>query len=377
MRHLYDVIIIGGGPVGLYTAKKLAQKGFKICVIERKTRVGEGVLCTGLISKEGFERFSLPVESILTQIKSFAFNSPKGQRLEYSYSAPFAFVVNREIFDYKLFESAIKDGVEYKLGVMVRSIDKDGRFYAIYGNDRKWWARSVVIATGNNYRLQKNLGLGKPPGFLYGLQVELPVNVDETNIEIYLGKDYAPGSFAWVVPVNHRGARIGTILNDADSEYLKRFIKEKFDSVDMELERNRINSKPIAYGPIKKSVQDRIIVVGEAAGQVKTTTGGGIFTGLLCADIAINYLEQALKKNRPLDGYEVEWRSALSGEFEVGKKIRRIASSINDRTLEHLFSFVKHNRFWVDLLIPKINFDYHSDFLLYCLKSFIPLLKIS
>jgi flavin-dependent dehydrogenase len=134
--------------------------------------------------------------------------------------------------------------------------------------------------------------------------------------------------------------------------------------------------KPIAYGGARRTVNGRIIAVGEAAGQVKTTTGGGIFYGLLCSEIAVAKLTQALKNGKDLTDYDLTWHSALVSELDIGVHLRKIASSLDDRDIENLFDFVKKHRFWVDLLVPRINFDYHSSFIYFCLKSFGSLLKL-
>lgn len=377
MKNLYDVIIIGGGPVGSYVAIRLAKKGFKVCVFEQKKKIGEGVICTGVISTESFERFHLPTDSILTEIKSFTFVSPENQKLEYPTPKPFAFVVDRELFDHRLSEIAKRDGVEFCLGVNVKVIEEERKYYKISADGVSRSGKFVIIATGVNYQLQKKIGLGVPPQFLYGSQIELPKKVAPNNIEIYISQKYIPASFAWVVPINENKARIGMILEKEGKTFLKRFLKNRLLFEQNILNQNEICVKPIAYGPIKKSVLGRILAVGEAAGQVKTTTGGGIFTGLLCADIAVDYIFMALKNGKSLYEYELTWRSALSSELDIGKKIRRVASKINDHKIERLFTFVKDHRFWVELLIPKINFDFHSDLFYFCLKSFSHLLKIT
>ncbi|MEO0206519.1 MAG: NAD(P)/FAD-dependent oxidoreductase [candidate division WOR-3 bacterium] len=375
MKNHYDVIVIGGGPIGSYTAHRLVQKGFSVCVIEQKRIIGSGVICTGVISRESFERYKLPLDSIQTRIRSFSFISPKGQKLKYDRADTFAYVVNRNIFDQKLSERARKAGVRYVLDTRVTSIEECGKYYRIPADGDHWYAKFVVIATGVNYQLQKKFGLGRPQRFLYGSQIELPVEVDDTNIEIHIGKQYIPGSFAWIVPLSKKKARIGMILEKNGKTHLQRFIEKKLRLPVFPDMMRLINVKPIAYGPIKKSVFKRIIAVGEAAGQVKTTTGGGIFMGLLCSDIAVEKLTGALKKGLPIDDYDVTWRTSLSSELEIGKKVRQVALRLDDHAIETLFTFIKNNRFWVNLLTPRINFDFHSDLFYYCLKGFSFLLK--
>lgn len=376
MKNLYDVIVIGGGPVGSYTARRLVQKGLDVCVIEQKLKIGENVVCAGVISRDSFCRFELPEDSILTYISSFLFKSPNGQELKYIHPQPFVSVVNRQLFDRTLSEMAKSLGARYNLGAKVENIEEYGRYYKVITNHNYFLARYIVIATGVNYQLQRRVGLGIPPRFLYGSQIELPVMVDDKKIEIYISQRYTPNSFAWVVPAGKKKTRIGMVLERNGNGYLKRFLKYKLRLEGYQEGLSQIRIKPIAYGPVKKSVSGRILAVGEAAGQVKTTTGGGIFMGLLCSDIAVEHITQALKRGKSLDGYDITWRSALSAELEIGKRVRQVASRLPDRAIERLFTFVKYNRFWVDLLIPRINFDFHSDLFYFCLKSFSHLLKI-
>ncbi len=375
MKNLYDVAVIGGGPVGSYTAQKLSQNGFKVCAIEQKNSIGDAVVCTGLISKESFQRYELPEKSILTCIKSFSFISPKKQELKYFHPDILAYVVDRSIFDRALAEKAKTAGVRYFLGKCVNSIEESNRHYKISADGKSWNAKFVVIATGVNYRLQNMLGMGRPQRFLYGSQIELPINGDDTNIEIHISQQYIPGSFAWVTPINKKMARVGMILEKNGRAYLRRFIKKRLGMNNYTGLEQSIAVKPIAYGPIPRSVKGKIIIVGEAAGQVKTTTGGGIFMGLFCADIAIEKLVKAFKKGSAIDDYDTTWRSALSSELEIGKKVRQVASRFNDNMIERLFTFVKNNQPWVSFLTPRINFDFHSDLFYYCLKAFTFLLK--
>lgn len=377
MKKLYDAAVIGGGPVGLYIAQKLSNNGFEICLIEQKNLIGEGVVCTGLISKESFQRYDLPEKSILSCIKSFSFISPEKQELKYFHPDVLAYVVDRSIFDRALAEKAQRAGARYFLGNRVNSIEETNKYYKISADGHFWNAKFVVIATGVNYQLQSKLGMGKPPRLLYGSQIELPIQGDDTNIEIHISQHYIPCSFAWITPISKKRARVGMIIEKKGKSYLRRFIKKRLGIyLDTGIEQ-RIAVKAIAYGPITRSVKGKIITVGEAAGQVKTTTGGGIFMGLFCADIATEKIAKALKKGTKIDDYDTTWRSALLSELEIGKKVRQIASRFNDQAIERLFTFVKNNQLWVSSLTPRINFDFHSDLLYYCLKAFTFLFKNS
>ncbi|MEO0142767.1 MAG: hypothetical protein ABIL15_05375, partial [candidate division WOR-3 bacterium] len=238
-----------------------------------------------------------------------------------------------------------------------------------------YYARSVVIATGIDYNLQVQTGLGKPDKFLHGAQIELPLSLDNSRIEIHLSQKFAPGSFGWIVPSGKNWARVGLLVDNQPRLYLKRMLEERIDGCAICNLKKELKTKLIANGPIKRSVKGRIIAVGEAAGQIKTTTGGGISFGLLCSEIAVDKMTRVLKGKGKLEDYEMTWRSILKPEFDIGREIRLISHKLSDEALERLFSFVKKNRFWVKFLLPKINFDFHSDLLSFCLRSFSLVLR--
>jgi digeranylgeranylglycerophospholipid reductase len=376
VKNIYDVVVVGAGPIGSHTAYQLADKGFSVCLLDEKEKIGENIVCTGIISKDAFKRYDLPSKSILSRIDSFCFVSPREQRLEYSHPDVFAYVVSREIFDKGLLGLAKKFGVDVHLNRHVTEIAEASHCYKIKCGSKLYRGRTVVLATGVNAELHTQVGLGKPLEFLYGSQVEIPISMASTKIEIHIGRKFAPGSFGWVVPADRDCARIGVIVEKGAKACLEHLLKERLKISDEDIKSQDMGQKPITYGPIECSVNDRILAVGEAAGQVKTTTGGGIFYGLLCSEIAVDKLSKTLRNGNNLEDYEVTWRSALISELDIGRRLRKIAKSLDDEAIENLFSFVKQNKFWVELLVPRINFDYHSNALFFCLKSFGLLLGI-
>jgi digeranylgeranylglycerophospholipid reductase len=375
VKGRYDVVVIGAGPVGSYTAYQLADKGFKVCLLDEKENIGENVLCAGVIGKAAFKRYDLPSDSVVARIDSVAFFSPFGQRLVYEPQDIFAYVVNRDIFDRKLFLQAKRCGVDIFLKQRVVDITGASYFYSVKATSKEFSTKAVVISTGIDYQLQSKVGLGSAPHYLYGSQIELPVPSARDKVEIHIGKDFAPGSFGWVIPYGEKTSKIGVILVQKGKTWLRKFIKQRLGE-SSKFETKDIGIKPIAYGTIEKSTSGCILAVGEAAGQVKTTTGGGIFYGLLCSEIAVDKLTRTLRDGHSLSDYEVTWRSALVSELDIGMNLRSIASKLKDQDIENLFSFVKQNKFWVELLVPRINFDYHSNFIFYCLKSFGHLLGL-
>ncbi len=384
---MYDAIVVGAGPIGSYTACQLAELGLEVVLIEEDEEVGKDVICTGVIGTEAFERFNLPQRAIISEIKSITFFSPSLEAIDYTPSSTLAYVVDRELFDKEILQAAQRKGVDVHLGKQVRQINTYKDFVEV----ESWneglraahrqrdsletlRAKLVILATGVNYRLQRSLGLGVPPSFLKGAQTEVEVK-DLRQTEIYVGRQISPGSFAWAVPLGNGWARIGVLAESKGVSHLEEFLKMRFTG-RIKQENPRIVQKRIACGAAKRSVKDRILVVGEAAGQVKTTTGGGIFYGLLCSEIAVHILQKAFSKGdlsqRGLLQYERLWRSKLGKELKMGQWARKVLRKLTDKQIDKIFRFVREKVSVREMLERKVKFDYHLNLISSGLKLLRP-----
>jgi geranylgeranyl reductase family protein len=411
MNHKYDVVVIGAGPVGAYTAYLLADKGFEVGLLEKNRTMAEDIVCTGIIGKEAFERYDLPKDSILKTVRSIVFVSPSNQRLQYDHPGDLAYVVDRTRFDSEIVERAKNKGVDVRFGEEVMEVECETGYAGVRSKrngvegmemqnekckvkNAKWKelgisggkcrTRVVVVATGVNYRLQSALGMGVPPGFLSGAQVEVEVAGVDSAIEIYTGRDVAPGSFGWVVPLGNGKSRVGVLIRSGNgvpngAAHLERLMQERLSDRISDVNRAAIRQKPIAYGPMARSVVDKVLAVGGAAGQIKTTTGGGIFYGLLGSELAAATIARVLKNGTlNSDGlmeYERAWRKRLDSEFKAGYRIRAIAEQLDDKAVDWCFSLMKRNRLLVRLIKKRVNFEYHSKLLSFCLKAFRSVLR--
>jgi len=366
----YDVIVVGGGPVGSYVAYKLAGMGHEVVVLEQKERLGEKVCCTGIISQECVSSFAIDGDVILRRVNSARLFSPSGELLRLWRQEPQACIVDRADFDVAMVRHAQNKGAEYLLNSQVRGIEVNDdmvRVEAAHGEERSSFeARAVVIATGFGSKLTTDLG--KVSDFVMGAQAEVETNgIDE--VEVYFGQEIAPGFFAWLVPTLPQRAVVGLLSRRSPELYLRRFMlsleaQGKIVSAEVEPDYRGIPLKPLA-----KTCSDRLMVVGSAAGQVKPTTGGGIYYGLLCADIAANNLHQALKTNilsaKSLAGYDREWRKKLGQELKIDYWARKFYERLNDRQVNKIFDIIKSNSVHEALLKAEdLSFDWHGKALL-------------
>jgi len=379
---MYDVIVIGGGPSGLNTAKRLAEGGLEVGVLEKKSEIGKDIICTGIVGEKIFRDFNLSKNLILKEIKKIKLVSPLGSSLIYQHPITFAYVVDRNKFDEYLANITQSKGVEIKLNNQVIDIAVNKDYVEVLTEVkgkylRKYSAKMAIIATGVEYRLSKKLGLGFPKDFLNGVQSELEMGyVDSTTI--FVGKNIAPRGFAWVVPISEEKVRIGLITDGDPKVYFQHLIEEFYPKKMANLDKERIQFKSIAHGLISKTYGERVLAVGEAAGQVKTTTGGGIYFGLLCSEIAseviLKRFEDGCFSTKALAEYEKLWKKALQREILVGYYTRKILGKLNDLQIENIFQIAQNDGI-IPLIREKGNFDWHSEMILALIKK-SPFLEI-
>jgi digeranylgeranylglycerophospholipid reductase len=369
---LYDVAIIGGGPVGSRLAQQLADLGHAVAVIEQKERPGKQVCCTGIVSKECLSSFAIRDDLILRKLSSARLISPSGKALRLWREEAQACVLDRAGFDTALARRAQDAGARYLFSSRVEKLavasDRVSIEIVQDGERADCDVRAVVLACGFNSRLVETLGLGKISYYVRGAQVEVATPPLE-EMELYFGEEVAPGFFAWLVPALPATARVGLLSHRNPGPYLKRLLSSlaaqgKIASVEGEVSYGRLPLKPLA-----RTYHERLLIVGTAAGQVKPTTGGGIYYGLMCADIAAETLHQALAGNdlsaRGLAGYQQRWQQRLGQELKKGYRVRRFYQALSDRQIDSLFDTVKSSGL-VDSLLgdSDVAFDWHSGGLL-------------
>jgi len=366
---LHDVIVIGGGPAGSRVAYKLAEAGYEVVVLERKGRTGESVCCAGIIGRECLNSFDIDNSVILRQANSARLFSPSGRCLELWREEPQAFIVDRAAFNMAMAERAQSRGVEYMLGTSVTDIavgDDGVRVEAVrQGKKLNLAARVVVVATGFSSRLTDKLGLGKVGDAIMGAQAEVEIS-GVNEVEVYFGGEIAPGFFAWLVPVSPTKALAGLLSRRSPARYLRKLVSSLLTQGNVVSTEVTPCYGGIPLKPLPRTWGKRIMVVGTAAGQVKPTTGGGIYYGLLCADIGADILCRALENDdlssENLAEYEREWRKKLGRELKIGYWARRLYEHLSDRQVDKLFDIIKSSGVDQALLeTDDLSFDWHSE----------------
>jgi digeranylgeranylglycerophospholipid reductase len=374
--QVYDVIVVGGGPAGSYTAYELASSGHSVALFESKDAPGLNACCTGIISTGCFQSLGLSADVILNEIRSARFFFPSGEYLRFQTDNIQAYVVNRFLLDKALASKAESQGAQYFFSCPVVDVipgsDRIQAEVLCSGVKRIFNARAVVLANGFKPRLPKKLGLGEIKSFLVGAQAEIEVKgVDE--FEVHFGQQVAPGAFAWLVPTSGNRAYVGLLATSQARLHLQEFINRLFEAGRASSPEAKIEQKPIPMKPLVRSYGNRLVVIGDAAGQVKPTTGGGIYFGHIGARIAAEVINEALSSDdltaTHLSRYQKKWRAKMGREISRGYWARWAYARLSDRQIEGVFNVLNYNG-TADALVRSddFSFDWHSKLVLTVLK---------
>ena len=370
-----DVAIVGGGPGGLSSARRLAADGRSVIVFEEHDRVGVPVHCTGVLAEDVVASMNLPPGAVLNPLSTVRFVAPAGHSFDYTTARTEAVVIDREVFDAALSRRAEAAGAEIVRGGRVTAIDiTDDRVILSLPDREPVEARAVILACGANYAFQKRLGLGIPSTFLQSAQLELPAE-RPGDVEIHFGSEIAPKGFAWAVPVRRASgtfARIGVMADNDAGLYFSRMlerVRERWAVSIPETLSPRRRMLPLAS--VKRTYSDRVLAVGDAAGLVKPTTGGGIYYSVISGEIAAEVLGKGLAAGdlsaAALREYEGCWRGRFQSEFTAQLALRFVAQRMRDADIDALFTLAT-----TDGILPLVRqtarFNRHRDFILALLK---------
>src|SRR3989344_314341 len=270
---MYTAAVVGAGPAGWATARKLQERGWKTAIIEEHGVVGEPVACTGLISATGVQELGIrkEVEEVLmNKVRGAQIFSHNHEMIEVKRSETVAYVVDRAGFDKVLAREATEAGVEIKLNTRMIDIRNETVFVEHAGRGELLKSKVIIGADGVNSRTRKIMGANTTAAnFVHAYQVDAVGKFDPNYVQVFFG-DYAKNFFAWIVPESEEKARVGLASTSGNiRKDFNVFASEK--NVGGEFCDMCSSLIPIGE-PLKTVTKDNMMLVGDSAFQTKATS---------------------------------------------------------------------------------------------------------
>ena len=376
-----DIVVIGAGPTGLIAAREAAEKNVAVTVFEEHEEIGVPSHCGGLLSVDGLNKIGVTPSQFFVQneIKGANFHSPTGLEFAIEGKSVEAYVVDRVAFDKDLATKAQKSGVNIRLGEKVLGlIRRDKKISGVKTINGAVESNVVINCAGSFSTLNSEAGLELPKKIIPAVQFEVTYPASKSDfVDIFVGSNVAPGFFAYIIPTGPKSVRVGLACEgDNPRGLLNKFVKKKMSGCEILSLKGGLIS---IGGPISKTYSDGFIVVGDAAGHTKPTTGGGVITGGICAKIAGRVAAEAINQSdysaNFLGTYQKSWRDELSMEFSAMSVARKMFNRLSDETIDAIFKIVTENKLQ-NLIEETGDIDFQSS-VLYSLARQPSIIKLT
>ena len=336
--------VVGAGPAGSRTAELIARHGFKVALVEKNTDVGLPVRCTGLISSRLMDIVpDLPASAILNRIDSARFFATANS-FELRSRRPF-YVVDREKLDKFLYLRARKAGAAADTGMLFKDFElsskDDEDFLTLHTSKGKVQTRLLVGADGPVSTVAEKAGLERPANMMTGMQMTVPGDYDASTAELIFSEELTPDFFGWVVPLSETRARVGVAAKQNALAGLRTLVEKRTGGLVKAADVKPDVAGKINFGLMQRTSAERVMVVGDAACQVKPFSGGGVVYSLMGAGYAANAAVKALKSGDfsaafLKEEYDDRWKDHLAKPIKRGLMYRRILLG-SDRRMNLLF----------------------------------------
>ncbi len=355
MKENFDFLVAGGSIAGLTFASEAAKRGARVLVAEEHTEIGEPEKCDGLVSLRGLRKYGYPPEAgvIQNKIASAVVHSPAGRELGVNAEGLEVVVLDRSEFDKQVARAAEANGAVIRTGARVTAVSRREDGVDARAGEEPVEARFLVDATGP--------ASSPRSGILPAAKYELEGNwMREDVVEVFMDAEKYPGFFAWVIPSGRHKAKVGAAGRGISPfKALDAFLEGRDSRV-----LRRVTAPVYVGGPASEFVDDRRIMVGESAGQVKPTTAGGIMTSVAGAVISAKWACASLERNRPglLAKYQPEWEAAFLKEMKTMLRLRGVLEKLSNSDIEEVMKVMAASKLTEGL--SRTDFDFHGSALL-------------
>lgn len=358
----YDVIVAGGSISGLLAAREIAAGDLSVAVLEEDSEIGTPEHCGGVVSMSGIHNLGIVPDiktienSSITHAKIFSHSSC----FEISAAKQKVIVLDRRAFDKQIAYQAQNKGAEIRVKCSMRSFGKQDDEYRVKTSEGDLSCDYFVDARGVGSLISRNR-----EGVLQSAQYEIYASwIEPDTIEVAFDSQLYPGFFAWIIPTGRARGKVGVAgrrINAASA------LQYYLDSKGKHSVMRKIYAPIWINGPLKSFVTDRTIIVGDAAGQSKPTTAGGIYScgmaGVLAGRALVNSAEQSNSDRKEkqlllLKYYESKWLSMFKAEFDKMLLVRRLFERMDNRAIDDLINAIPPEV--IQEASSDGDFDFHS-----------------
>ena len=361
MSDYYDVIVAGGSVSGLLAGREIAAKGLSVAILEEDAEIGTPEHCGGLVSINGIENLGIiPSSNAIENKIKYARISSYSKSFELNAEEQKVIVLDRRVFDKQIAFQTQRMGGDIRTRCSMQSItkkndlDDDNYHYDLRTSEGNLKCNYFVDARGVSSILKRNR-----EGVLQSAQYEVYASwIERDTIEVKFDSERYPGFFAWIIPTGSGRAKVGVAGKSINAMAA---LKAYMDSKGKVYSVIRKVYAPIwIRGPLDAFVYGRTVIIGDAAGQTKPTTAGGIYTCGMGGILAGRAIAKAIKQNNDncLSEYQKNWSSIFKEEFEKMIIARRLLERLDNKAIDRLFLTISQTK---TEQISKIgNFDFHS-----------------
>jgi digeranylgeranylglycerophospholipid reductase len=364
MSDYYDVIIAGGSVSGLLAGREIAARGLSVAILEEDAEIGTPEHCGGLVSINGIQNLGIiPSSNAIENKIKYARIASSSKIFELDAEEQKVIVLDRRVFDKQIAFQTQRMGGDIRVRCSMRSISKKNDctndddhhyYYDVRTSEGNLKCNYFVDARGVTSILQRNR-----EGVLQSAQYEVYASwIERDTIEVKFDSERYPGFFAWIIPTGRGKAKVGVAgksINAANA------LKSYMDSKGQPYSVIRKVYAPIwVRGPLETFVYGRTLIIGDAAGQTKPTTAGGIYTCGMGGIFAGRAIAKAIQQNNDklLYDYQKNWFSIFKEEFDKMIIARRLLERLDNKAIDELFSTI--TRVETEQLSKTGDFDFHS-----------------
>jgi digeranylgeranylglycerophospholipid reductase len=359
----FDVVVVGAGPAGGHCARKLAQKGYRVLLMERYKDFDTNSFSSSGTPNETLTRYELPesiVGSFWNQIDIVTSNQTGSWRSSTIQGSVLDFAKLRSFLAE---ETRVHHGDVWLNCLYVSHEVLENQTLRVHVRREKQdvtiETKLLIDATGPN-RSVMYANLKEQPELITGTGVEFLIQVDEAAyarsakaLTFFLGYKWMPKGYSWIFPMSDRQLKVGAGIVNLEHEYIKEMkplkhyiqliIDEHIKPEQYEIVERHGGTVRYSLGLKDKYVDGNVIAIGDAVSTINFLGGEGIRHAMQSAEIAVNYIDPYLQgKTQNFEGYEAEMHRVFLKDWTISEKLglkKYLADS--DRLVDRVVNYLR------------------------------------